>query len=1105
MDIPAELSDARLNVEVTGSIVKTGTNLTFDSATLPALKVAGVDVVWSGTGAIADPLIAKAGDEIVLTITINDNGEYTIIQSQAIDHPIAGADELSATLNVLSDGLQHDVLRLNILDSVPVAAADKNVDLTHEVTQVTETGTETLSVSTAQTYRGTAVETFGGDLEGAHVSQVNIEGAVFSFNGTDLVETAANPMVTTYHKVTDAAGTYLVATTARGETVKVNLNTGNYTVEVTGQGVAMNEAPVAHIATEGSLLGGGIVNANVLGAIDLTQTQTFSVSDINENITQVNVSYEISNLSSVLDNLVASKLDEVLAALREPVGYGPISGEPYPNVAGELLADLIEGLGVDELIKALITNRNPLFTTILDPLVQPLTGVLDQLLNGKLILTYDTDLADELGLAVTSVPANYDNDFKASLNVVSSLTGEPVVNSLVVNQLLSTVKATDENGGLLDLLGSNVNLLTTLNLQASDEDGAVSKLASQDLTVQAGLLNSSLQSNSTIIKDNGSNLNQSAATQSVQIYGLDGNDEITGSNYADIIRGGTGDDTINGAAGNDIIIGGKGDDILTGGLGRDVFRWEAGDQGVIATPATDIVTDFDTRSVAQGGDILDFSGLLPNATRIGANSVNISEYVKFVKNGADLEIHISTAGTSDVDQIIKLQGEGVVDFVARFTNEDGTINQEQLINYLLQSGKLILAEETLDSANYDLIKTDGELNLEIAIQDGDGDIADSTHTLDLTVGSLEAVNKYQPDYDPNNVAPVVDVNMTELLGLVGLDALGLLDLSRQQYGVFDINGNLQRVELTYQPVVNVGLTRGYFDVSEALAQELGLKVESVTEQGLLNLVGYSNTLVVTALDGGTISNLAINELLAAVQLKAEDGDLLTGNLVTADVINSISLTAIDSQGAFTTESGARLVDANALDRFSNGSTYIYEGGTTADTLDHSAKTTGVRLYGHDGNDILKGGSGNDLLRGGIGDDTLEGGAGNDLLIGGAGNDLITGGTGSDTLYFEALDPLDNTGGNGTDTWTDFTVGDTSTNPEADKIDISDLLVDFDGDLDNYLTTRQVDIDNDDILDTVISIDRDGTAKGQYEPADLVVLKGVDTDLTTLVSNQQFIV
>src|SRR5690606_18061033 len=81
LDIPAQLSDAKLEVEVTGSTVKTGTNLTFDLTTLPTLKVAGGDVIWSGTGTAADPLIAKdAAGNPVLTISINDNGDYSIIQ-----------------------------------------------------------------------------------------------------------------------------------------------------------------------------------------------------------------------------------------------------------------------------------------------------------------------------------------------------------------------------------------------------------------------------------------------------------------------------------------------------------------------------------------------------------------------------------------------------------------------------------------------------------------------------------------------------------------------------------------------------------------------------------------------------------------------------------------------------------------------------------------------------------------------------------------------------------------------------------------------------------------------------------------------------------------
>src|SRR5690606_22232054 len=92
------------------------------------------------------------------------------------------------------------------------------------------------------------------------------------------------------------------------------------------------------------------------------------------------------------------------------------------------------------------------------------------------------------------------------------------------------------------------------------------------------------------------------------------------------------------------------------------------------------------------------------------------------------------------------------------------------------------------------------------------------------------------------------------------------------------------------------------------------------------------------------------------------------------------------------------------------------------------------------------GSGNDAIFGGLGNDILNGQDGNDLLFGESGNDTITGGIGSDIAVFQVLDgeERDATGGNGTDTWTDFIVDNTA-NPEADMIDISDLLVDYAGD------------------------------------------------------------
>nr|WP_284084898.1 type I secretion C-terminal target domain-containing protein [Acinetobacter nosocomialis] len=105
--------------------------------------------------------------------------------------------------------------------------------------------------------------------------------------------------------------------------------------------------------------------------------------------------------------------------------------------------------------------------------------------------------------------------------------------------------------------------------------------------------------------------------------------------------------------------------------------------------------------------------------------------------------------------------------------------------------------------------------------------------------------------------------------------------------------------------------------------------------------------------------------------------------------------------------------------------------TTADVMNIV-----IPLNGTDGNDVLNGWKGKDNLVGGLGDDTLNGLAGDDWLEGGAGNDTLNGGIGADTAIFKILEGLGNdaTGGNGIDTWSDFTVS------QGDKINISDLII-----------------------------------------------------------------
>ena len=92
-------------------------------------------------------------------------------------------------------------------------------------------------------------------------------------------------------------------------------------------------------------------------------------------------------------------------------------------------------------------------------------------------------------------------------------------------------------------------------------------------------------------------------------------------------------------------------------------------------------------------------------------------------------------------------------------------------------------------------------------------------------------------------------------------------------------------------------------------------------------------------------------------------------------------------------------------------------------------------------------AGNDMMNGGPGNDRLFGGTGNDTLNGGADDDDLTGGAGDDTYVF-TVDGL------GSDVILDFTatVGDATTDPTGDKIDLSAFDID-DSELAGLLSER----------------------------------------------------
>ncbi|NUF23807.1 BapA prefix-like domain-containing protein, partial [Acinetobacter oleivorans] len=124
------------------------------------------------------------------------------------------------------------------------------------------------------------------------------------------------------------------------------------------------------------------------------------------------------------------------------------------------------------------------------------------------------------------------------------------------------------------------------------------------------------------------------------------------------------------------------------------------------------------------------------------------------------------------------------------------------------------------------------------------------------------------------------------------------------------------------------------------------------------------------------------------------------------------------------------------------------------------------------------------------DNLLTGNSGNNILNGREGNDTYMTNDGADTILFQLLNGQDATGGNGHDTVLDFTLGDVRTDLQADKIDLSELLIDYSKDvstLAKFITVEQ------DAGNTTISLDRDGEGT-MFSSVSLITLNQVNTTL-----------
>ena len=476
-------------------------------------------------------------------------------------------------------------------------------------------------------------------------------------------------------------------------------------------------------------------------------------------------------------------------------------------------------------------------------------------------------------------------------------------------------------------------------------------------------------------------------------------ENITGSDYKDVLRGddsanrlegGAGDDELHGNAGNDELQGGIGDDSLIGGEGTDWLEGNEGDDELWGNGDADILEG------GAGADRLD-----------GGDGVDWVSY-KGSDAGVTVKLKDGTGHGGHADGDVMVGFENVIGSDYRDTLE-GDDNDNRL-----EGGK---GDDSLeggagadhldggagrDSLSYRKSNTGVTVNLKNGTTGGGHAEGDVITGFDRVAGSSYG-----------------DM-------LVGNDNYNFLDGGRGDDELWGEDGNDTLLG-------NSGADRLFGgDGDDTLygrnggdLLDGGAGVDSISYNG-------SNAGVMVNLKDGTVSGgSAEGDII--VNIENVQGSRFRDMLVGDDSANSLNGIGGDDElwGNGGDDELRGYVGDDEL--WGNGGDDVLYGGDGDDRLEGGEGNDGLsggkgadqlfggddadRLFGEDGIDELRGGDGddslfgqndadhlfgeggNDWLNGDDGDDELWGGDGDDRLWGGDGADRLDGGDGSDWVYY----------------------------------------------------------------------------------------------------------
>ena len=486
-------------------------------------------------------------------------------------------------------------------------------------------------------------------------------------------------------------------------------------------------------------------------------------------------------------------------------------------------------------------------------------------------------------------------------------------------------------------------------------------------------------------------------------------ENLTGSNFDDILIGDAQKNVLLGGTGNDKLVGRGNGDVLNGGDGNDTASYEY----AVSAVTVSLAINTGTQGEADGDALISIENLIGGAgndTFISGLGVQANAYdgragIDTVSYAASTSGIVATLTTGLVPQTNDAAGDS-------FTNIENLVGSNQ-DDTLIGDG----ANNTLNGGTGNDI-VEGMAGADILIGGNGNDTASYEHAALGVVASLNTVFTVGPVVTQTNDAAGDTFSSIEnlrgsnfndtLIGdnganiLTGNDGDDILEGMEGSDTLIGGNGNDTASYAHAITGVAASLTAGLagFSSSGDAASDTYISIENMAGSN------YNDILI------GDVNNNVLN---------GGDGDDILEGMGGAD-----SLIGGAGSNTASYEHSATAVFASLIDPSLN--TNDAAGDTYSNIQNLLGTAFNDEITGDAGDNVLSGAGGDDLITGGAGVDKLFGGDGDDTLIddgvglvelnGGAGNDIIrltnfdtavdtiVGGTGSDTLVIDRAGATD---------------------------------------------------------------------------------------------------